>query len=156
MLQKMPTRILAIDFGFARIGLAISDPQRIIATPLDNIVGSSHISVAVSHVIAFLKESEEKKGYLVAQIVVGLPLLLNGGDSERTVAVREFVKALTEKVDIPIELFDERLTTVQAERFLISGDVRRKERKQLVDRVSAVILLQTYMEKEAFKKQQQP
>ena len=153
MLKNKPTRILALDFGFVRIGVAVSDPQKIIATPFDNITGSRDVAVAAAHVAIFLKEIQEKKGCVISQIVVGLPLLLNGGDSERTQAVRAFVQALAEKVDVPIELFDERLTSVQAERSLISGDVRRDKRKQLVDRVSAVILLQTYLDKEAYKKQ---
>ncbi|MBS0655981.1 MAG: Holliday junction resolvase RuvX [Verrucomicrobia bacterium] len=138
-------RILAIDFGFKRVGIAISDPMQIIASPYETIPGSYDTAKAADTILALLEKLKTERKYEISDIVIGLPLNMNGSDSERTVAVRAFAKALQEKSSLPIHLFDERLTTVQAERALKEGRYTRKQRTSVVDTVSAVILLQTYL-----------
>ncbi len=139
------SRILAVDFGYKRMGLAISDPTQTIASPLETVEGSSNPQKAAELIAAAYRALLEKQRYEISEIVVGLPLNMNGSDSERTTAVRAFVLALQEKLPIPIQVFDERLTSMQAERLLQEGGLRRKERGKVVDKVAAVIILQTYL-----------
>ncbi len=150
MTSDKKQRILAIDFGTARIGLAISDPLKTVVTALPNLAGSSNIPFCVESLLKHIEDLKKEKGYNIEEIVIGLPILLNGKDSEGTQRVRDFAKLLSEKTSIIVTLFDERLTSVQAERSLIEANLRRKRRAALVDQVSAVILLQTYLEMKSF------
>src|SRR5437870_3240581 len=95
-------RILAIDFGYKRMGLAVSDPLRIIASPLDTIAGSYDTGKAASHILLLLEKLKKERNYEIGEIVIGLPLNMNGTDSERTTAARAFAKALQEKLALPI------------------------------------------------------
>lgn len=139
------TRILAVDYGYKRMGVAISDPLKIIASSLDTVEGSQDPERASNTIFALLAGLKKDKGYEVERIIVGLPLNMNGTDSERTTAARAFAKSLEAKTALPVILFDERLTTVQADRVLREVQFTRKKRASIVDRVSAVILLQTYL-----------
>jgi len=137
-------RTLAIDFGLKRIGLAVSDPLKIIATPLDNIIASYSMQETAKLI---LKKMEEKK-YQIDEIVIGLPLHMKGTESEGSLQVKKFKEILSEVfIGISIHLLDERLTSVQAERSLMEGHMNRKNRAKVVDRLSAVIILQTFLEK---------
>jgi putative holliday junction resolvase len=144
-------RTLAIDYGLARIGIAISDQSKTIASPLPNLQGSKNIEEAVARVISFIENIKQEKNFDIDEIVIGLPKTLSGQDSERTTIVRQFSEMLAQKVPYPVHLFDERLTTVQAERTLKEFGFSRKERSKHVDKVSAIILLQTYLEQKAFQ-----
>jgi len=132
-------RILAIDYGTKRTGIAVSDPLRIIATPLDTI--ETHALLAFLQVYVY-KES-------VDEFVVGMPKTLKNEDSEIAPLVRKFVeelkKAFPEK---PVHLADERFTSSIAQRALIEGGMKKKDRrvKGVVDKVSATIILQSFMD----------
>ena len=145
-LTRNLTRILAVDLGLARVGLAISDEQKIIASPLENLLALPDIRGTANRLLDLIEQLKREKGYVIEEIVVGLPLKMDGSDSKTTTHAREFVTILQEKSAIPVILHDERLTTVQAERSLMEGHFTRKKRARFVDRVSAVLLLQSYLQ----------
>ncbi|NOY06757.1 MAG: Holliday junction resolvase RuvX [Chlorobi bacterium] len=132
-------RILAIDFGQRRIGLAVSDPLGIFATPLKTISNDRNTLRSIEEVV------EE---YQVSRIVVGLPVNLDGSDSDSTRAVRLFIQRLQRVTDIEIVEWDERFTSKLAEQTLIDMGVGRKKRRQKhrVDMLAAVHLLQSYLQ----------
>ncbi|HPZ09881.1 MAG TPA: Holliday junction resolvase RuvX [Candidatus Eremiobacteraeota bacterium] len=133
-------RILGLDIGHKRIGIAISDPTGTIATGLEVIEVDSKIDVFV-----YLKKIITI--HRVSKIVMGLPKSMDGSLGKSAKKIMEFGKKL--KVNIPeckIDYFDERLSTKEALRTLISADVSRKKRKIVIDKVSAVIILQSYLD----------
>ena len=133
-------RVLGVDLGDARIGLAVSDPLGVIAQPLETLpcVGPTK---DVQRVAARARELE------VGVIVVGLPLLMSGEDGTRSLAAREFAQQLERRVGgIRVELQDERLTTVQAERTMVADGVRRRRRRATVDPIAAALILQGYLD----------
>ena len=129
-------RFLGIDYGKARIGLAISDEEKIIATPLDTIKNQKDY---LDIILKIIKEKDVEK------TIIGLPLLLSGKDSDFTTEVREFAKKIKTLSNIEIVLWDERLTSKEVEKFLISEKIKRKKRSKLVDSMSAVLILQSYL-----------
>jgi putative Holliday junction resolvase len=132
-------RILAIDYGTKRTGIAVTDPLRIIATGLE--------TIETTALIEFLKKYFI--GERVDEVVIGMPKQLNNQDSETAPAVRRFIeifkKTFPEK---PIALVDERFTSSMAQRVMIDGGMKKKDRqiKGNVDKISATIILQSYME----------
>ena len=138
-------RKLGLDIGDKTIGVAVSDPLGITAQGVTTIqrVG---IRKDTTRVLDLVVE------YECSEIVAGLPLSMSGSDSEQTQKVRDFVTMLTNKLvstghkDVKVSWQDERLTTVQAEKVLIDGDVRRKDRKKVIDKQAAVLILQTYLD----------
>jgi putative holliday junction resolvase len=132
-------RILALDHGTRRVGVAVSDELQMIAQPLEYIAPEPFVDF-----LARLKEIlREKEASL---ILVGLPRNMDGSYGPAALKVQEFVAALRDAVTIPIKTWDERLTTVQAQKYLIQGGVRRDQRKQKVDKTAAAILLQSYLD----------
>lgn len=132
-------RILAIDYGMKRTGLAVTDTQRIIATALE--------TVPTDKLMSFLKAYFQKEP--VDQLVVGMPKRLNGQDTDMTQPVRELVIKLQEIFpDKPVALIDERFTSSIALQAMIDGGMKKKERrvKGNVDKISATLILQSYME----------
>lgn len=137
-------RILAIDYGRKRVGIAVSDPGRIIATGLRTVL--SH------EVFSFLKEYTEKEK--VDLFVVGYPKQMDNTDSESMVYIKPFLTALSRKFpEIPVEMYDERFTSVLAHKALLEGGASRKKRqdKALIDTMSATIILTSYMESQRVK-----
>ena len=136
-------RVLAIDYGLARVGLALSDPLGIAIEPLQNLerIGDKHLC----RDIAALVEAEE-----VAEVVVGLPTDMGGNDSKQTGLVRSFAERLTRYVRVPVELWDERLTTVAAERLLTEAGMSRKKQKKSIDGAAATLILQGYLASKSF------
>jgi putative Holliday junction resolvase len=132
-------RILALDHGTKRIGVAVSDELKMIAQPLEFIPAEPF-----ARFLARLRELLQSMQ--VELIVVGLPRNLDGSYGPAALKVREFVAALRDAVTIPIQTWDERLTTAQAQRFLIQGGVRREKRKEKVDQTAAALLLQSYLD----------
>ncbi len=131
-------RVLGVDHGERRIGLAISDPDGVLASPLETVdVRDGDPAAAVARVCA-------RKG--AERVVVGLPLHLNAQEGTAAEKARAFAEALHIRTGLPVELWDERLTTVTAQKALIEGGVRRKRRKQLVDGLAARIMLQHYLD----------
>ena len=133
-------RVLAIDLGQVRIGLALSDPLAISAQPLETLR-----RVGPRKDVERLAELIGERG--VATAIVGLPLHLSGEEGKAAEGAREFAGRLGKRVArIEIELWDERLTTVEAERILIQANVSRKKRKEVVDSLAAVLILQSYLD----------
>lgn len=132
-------RILAIDYGLKRTGLAVTDPQRIIATALD--------TVETTALMGFLKNYFQKEQ--VDEAVIGMPKQLNNQDSEIAPAVRNFVSLFeTAFPGKPIQAVDERFTSSLAHQAMILGGMKKKDRQQKgnVDKISATLILQTYLD----------
>lgn len=132
-------RVLALDVGDRRIGLAVSDPMKIIANPLETLFRKD-LKSDIEHLLGIIKEKE------VELIVSGLPVSLAAKETEQTVKTREFIAELKKHTDLPIRFIDERLTTSLSERVLIEGGVRRENRKQVIDKVAATVILQNYLD----------
>ena len=132
-------RILAIDHGTKRMGIAVSDELKMIAQPLEFI-----LSEPFSDFLVRLKEIIREKE--VELILVGIPRNMDGSYGPAALKVQEFVTALKDAVVIPLKTWDERLTSAQANRFLIEANVRRDQRKEKVDKTAAAILLQSYLD----------
>jgi len=132
-------RLLGIDFGMRRIGIARSDPSQIIASPLKTIQTAKSLPQTVDLIM------QELEG--VETIVLGLPLLLSGKDSTTTTTVREFGALLETKSNLPLVLWDERLTTAQVERILKEDKMSRKKRAKHLDTMSATLILQSYLDR---------
>ena len=133
-------RILALDHGTRRVGLAISDELKLIAQPLDFIPAQPFAAL-----LARLKELLREKE--VELVLVGMPRNMDGSYGPAALEVQAFVAALQAALTVPIQTWDERLTSVQANRFLIQGNVRRAQRKEKVDKLAAAILLQSYLDR---------
>ncbi|MGA2867058.1 MAG: Holliday junction resolvase RuvX [Verrucomicrobiota bacterium] len=133
-------RILALDHGTRRVGLAISDELKLIAQPLDFIPAQPFAAL-----LARLKELLREKE--VELVLVGLPRNMDGSYGPAALQVQAFVAALQTALTVPIQTWDERLTSVQANRLLIQGHVRRAQRKEKVDKLAAAILLQSYLDR---------
>lgn len=132
-------RILAIDYGKKRTGLAVTDPLQLIAGGL--------ATVSTSELFDFLRSYMEREK--VERIVIGEPRQPNGEPSENLARVRQFVNQWRKAVpDVPIEFYDERFTSVLAHRVMLDAGLKKKARqdKALVDEISATIILQNYME----------
>jgi len=132
-------RILAIDHGSKRIGIAVSDELKMIAQPLEYILAEPF-----DKFIARLNELISDKE--VELILIGMPRNMDGSYGPAAVKVQDFVEALKGVVSVPIKTWDERLTSAQANRVLIQGNVRRDKRKEKVDKMAAAILLQSYLD----------
>ena len=137
--KLMASRILALDHGTKRIGVALSDELGWTAQPLETFERRS-LAQDIAHIQELVKTHE------VGQVLLGLPLRLNGEEGPAVKAVREFISRLADALPVPIVTWDERMTTKAAEELLIAADVSRKKRKGVVDRVAAAILLKSYLE----------
>ncbi len=136
-------RLMGIDFGDARVGIALSDPLCIMSQGYKTIKNDGTDSL-FSEIAEIIKEKE------VTKIVVGLPKNMDNSEGFRTDATKEFVEKLKTVTDVPIEFCDERLATVSAHGFLSEMNVRGKKRKGAVDTLSAALILETYMKKNGF------
>lgn len=131
-------RVLALDLGDVRIGVAISDPERRLAVPLGTIrTGAPEDLKAVSMLV---REND------VSLVVVGHPLLLSGEPGARAHHAEEFAHALRQLLDVAVVLHDERLSTVEADRALKEAGARGRERRHAVDRSAATVILQSYLD----------
>ncbi|MCH9630780.1 MAG: putative pre-16S rRNA nuclease [Chlamydiia bacterium] len=133
-------KVIGIDYGMARVGLAVSDDSSIMAFPLKCIGAlKDHKKTAE----AIIKETEASN---VDSFVIGLPLLMSGKDSDMTREVRTFTKTLEEVSGKKVALWDERLTSKEIEKLLIEGDMKRKKRSKFIDTLSATLILQSYLD----------
>ena len=137
--SSMPGRLLGLDLGQRRIGVALSDPYGILASPLCTIVLDDP-NRGQDEVVSLVEQHE------VVRIVVGLPLLLAGDEGSEARRVRAWVKRLQQQLDVPLELWDERLSSAAAERALLESGMRRKRRRQHRDTVAAALILQNYLD----------
>src|SRR5437867_13211516 len=132
-------RILAIDHGTKRMGVAVSDELGMIAQPLE-FIPAEPFAKFLDRLKEILREKQ------VELILVGMPRNMDGSYGPAALKVQEFVAVLKDAVAIPIKTWDERLTSAQANRFLIEADVRRSKRKEKVDKTAAAILLQSFLD----------
>ncbi len=132
-------RILAIDLGLARTGLAICDELELLASPVGTVAEPDADQLLEEIAAVVVREG-------VRELVVGYPRNMDGTRGESARRAEEFAKALRERTGLPVTLWDERLTTVSAIGFLNETNVRGKKRKAIVDTVSATIILQEYLD----------
>ena len=133
-------KYLAIDLGDARTGIAISE-SGIIANGLE-----TYKRVGLQKDLQYI--ADLVKMYKIDVVVFGLPLNMDGSEGERVQKTRAFAEKLQELIDAKIDYEDERLTSVEAESFLIEGGMRRDKRKQVIDKLAAVIILQAYLDRQ--------
>jgi putative Holliday junction resolvase len=131
-------RILAFDAGTKRIGVAVSDPSLTFATGVGYVENNEKLPDE-------LKKLMEE--YKPEKIVIGKPLNMDGSKNQKSTFVEEFIEKLKPvSLETEIVMWDERLTSMQANKMLIAGNVRRDKRKELVDKVAAVLILQNYLD----------
>ena len=137
--RPMTGRVLGLDVGSRRLGVAVSDPTGTVASPLATVPRRK----AADDAAALAKLAAEQQA---SRIVVGLPVTLAGREGQAAQAVRAYVAELAQLLPrISFELTDERLSTVAAEHALIDGGVRRRDRREVVDQVAASVFLQTWL-----------
>lgn len=143
MKQAMNERIVCLDIGDVRIGVAVSDPTRTIATPVEVVrrVGWGPDTRKICEICGF---------YQTKLVLSGLPLNMDGSEGFQAEKVRSFCRQL-EKAGLTVTFQDERLSTVSAEDALIEGNVSRTDRKQVVDKVAAAVILQQWLEEQKAK-----
>jgi putative Holliday junction resolvase len=136
---SVPTRLLGVDYGSVRIGLAVSDPDCKIAFPLTTYTRRNREQDA-----QYFREVVQEEA--IGEIVIGLPVHLSGREGQKAGEARAFGQWLGEATGLPIVFWDERFTTVEAEEHLWSAGLTHKRRKARRDRVAAQILLQAYVD----------
>ncbi len=132
-------RILSLDHGTRRIGVALSDEMKIIASPLEFIPAEPFDQV-IARLGQLIREKE------VELILIGMPRNMDGSYGPAAQQVKDFIAALQTHLATPVKTWDERLTSAQANRVLLEGNVRRDQRKLNVDKMAAAILLQSYLD----------
>ena len=138
-------RIMSLDVGSRTIGIACSDALLMTAQGIETIRRTSLEK-------DFNRLQELIAEYEVHELVVGMPKNMNGTKGERAEKTEEFVEKMKEVIDLPVTYWDERLSTVMAERQLIVADVSRKKRKSVIDKMAAVVILQGYLDRLQFNK----
>jgi len=133
-------RTLGIDFGEKRIGVAVSDPLGWTAQGV-TVLDRSTLEEDLARIRKIVVEKD------VQRIVVGLPLNMDGSEGPKAREVRTFVAQLLDRIGVPVETIDERLSTVAAERAMLAADLTRKRRRGRIDRIAAQILLQTWLDR---------
>jgi putative Holliday junction resolvase len=134
-------RILGLDVGTHRIGVAVSDETELIASPLTYLKVGKKLEGVLGEIRALCLKHQVKT------VVVGLPLSLSGGEGGQSVRRAKKMGGLVEEaLDVPVVYWDERFTTLEAERLLVQADVGRKSRRDVVDKVAAALILQGYLD----------
>ena len=139
MIDNNPGRIMALDVGGRRIGVALSDSTRVLASPLTTLRAEPRAR-ALAEIAALVARHE------VAEVVVGLPLTLNGEIGPQAQLIQAFAEELRHALPAPIHLFDERLTSVAAERMMQDLGIKPERRKARIDEVAASIILQDFLD----------
>ena len=132
--------MMGLDYGERRIGVALSDPLGLTAQPLSTLERTASLDADLAALAALAKE------HAATRFVLGLPLGLDGTRGERVRVVEKFAQRLGRIAGLPVEYWDERLTSVQAERALLEADLSRKRRRQVIDRAAAVLILQSWLD----------
>ena len=133
-------RIMGIDYGEKRLGLAISDPLGITAQGLPTIE-RSRVQEDLQKILTIIREKD------VGEIIIGLPKHMNNTLGEKAQAVLTFVDLIKKHVNIPVNTIDERLSTVMAHRAMLEGNLSRKKRKDRVDMIATQLILQNYLDR---------
>ncbi len=138
----MSMRIMGLDYGSKTVGVAISDPLLITAQGIETITrkDENKLRKTCARIEALISE------YEVDRIVLGFPKLMNNDIGERAKKTMEFGEMLTKRTGLEVVMWDERLTTVEAERTLIENHIRRENRKKYIDKIAAVFILQGYLD----------
>jgi putative holliday junction resolvase len=140
-------RLLGLDVGTVRIGVAVSDELGIIATPLKFVVRGPQDRAAFRKLV---------DRYQIGGLVAGIPRGLSGREGPQAQDVRGYTDTLARELDLPLVYWDERLTTVIAERSLITGGRSRQQRKSEVDSAAAAVMLQGYLDRQASQRRTEP
>lgn len=135
-------RILGLDYGTKTVGVAVSDPLLITAQGLEIIRRDSENKIRKT----YARIEEIIKEYEVEKIVLGLPKNMNGTEGDRVEKTKEFKDAIERRTGLEVVLWDERLTTVSADKIMMESNIRRENRKEYVDEIAAMIILQNYLE----------
>ncbi|NOY58874.1 MAG: Holliday junction resolvase RuvX [Calditrichaeota bacterium] len=141
LLEKLPPgRILAVDYGTRRIGLAMSDPSQFLASSLETIYNRG-VNDFVQKIIPILKENA------VIAVVIGMPYNMKGDIGERGKEVQEFSSSIRKGIDIPVLTWDERLSTVSAEKTMIATNKSPSKHRHKIDQVAAAFILQSFLDR---------
>ena len=140
-------KILGVDFGDVRTGLAVSDPSRLLASGI-GYISPGGIEKTADAIAEYVKANR------ISAIVVGKPINMNGTEGPRAQRAEKLIRLLEERVQVPIAPMDERLTTVEATRYLNETDTRGSKRKQVIDSLAAQIILQNALDRLKFLKGQ--
>ncbi len=143
-------RIMGLDFGSKTVGVAVSDAMLVTAQGVETIPRKSPAKLRQT----LARVEELIKEYQVGTIVLGYPKMMNNEEGARCEKTLEFKEMLERRSGLPVILWDERLTTVAAQRTLMESGVRRERRKSYVDKIAAVLILQGYLDAQAFQKEQ--
>lgn len=133
-------KIIALDVGKVRIGIAQSDSMQIIASPYENYT-RKNITEDIAHINDIVISCGAEK------IIVGLPVSMDGSSNAQSEYTEHFTDMLKNVVTVPVEYVDERFSSISAERLLINADVKRKDRKKSIDKIAAAIFLQSYLDR---------
>ena len=147
--REYPGRIVGIDFGTVRIGIALSNPERTIASPVENYTRQGPPQDAGRFQRLVVEED-------VTLFVVGLPVHLDGRESPKSIEARQFGQWLAQVTGVPVEFFDERYTSVEAEQYLLAAGLTSRRRRKRMDKVAAQIMLSAYLESEGLTHQDDP
>lgn len=142
--NPLPKRVLGLDVGSKRIGIAISDPLGITAQGLETLQRQNKR-------LDFEKLAKLVRDYEVAEIVVGFPLRMSGVEGIQAEKMQAFAEELRKRLQLPVHLWDERLTSAEANRLLRETDMSIKRRGKVVDQMAAVLILQSWMENRALR-----
>ncbi|HEY2146867.1 MAG TPA: Holliday junction resolvase RuvX [Pirellulales bacterium] len=132
-------RLAGVDYGTVRIGIAVTDPERRLASPLENYTRRGQAADAEF----FRRLAAEER---IVRFIVGLPVHLDGRESQKSSEARQFGQWLGEVTGLPVEYFDERFTSAEAEQYLSAAKLTKKRRKARLDKLAAQILLTAYLE----------
>ncbi|MGN6033056.1 MAG: Holliday junction resolvase RuvX [Thermomicrobiales bacterium] len=138
----MPGRMLGLDLGERRIGVAISDELGMIASPLTMVPRQGPV---VKDVLALIER------YGIVRVIVGMPTSLSGREGPQAASIRAYAESIRAELGVPLDYWDERMTTSIAEQHLIASGVRRDKRKQQVDAMAAAVMLQGYLDRERIR-----
>lgn len=133
-------KILALDVGDKRIGVAVSDDTGTFAFPFTTIERTASEKADLRSIVRIIDEEG------ISTVVVGIPIMLDGTEAAQAGKVRAFAEKLARRLRIPVEYWDESLSTVEADQVLIEADKSRKARKKVVDKTAAAIILRSYLE----------
>jgi putative Holliday junction resolvase len=136
---ELPGRILAIDYGSRRMGLAVSDPLGITAQGLETLQRRNKRS-------DFARLERTLREHRVTEIVLGYPLRMSGAEGTQSQKVKDFAEELQQRFQLPVHLWDERLTSAEANRLLKEAELSTRKRTQAVDRMAAVLILQAFLQ----------
>lgn len=136
-------RIMGLDYGSKTVGVAVSDPEGIIASGVEIIrrKDENHLRQTLSRIEELIRE------YEVGEIVLGLPKNMNNSEGVRVELTMDFKEKLERRTNLPVFMYDERLTTVMADKTMMEAGVRRENRKDYVDMIAATIILQDYLDR---------